>query len=215
MTDIPDQKYQWATDKSGRVKNTLETMLAVPNCPKTAVTFTIASALSPLSGKFARQGMVPVAAIEKAKKDQDFNMVFVHCLGHSYREDILAQARAENVCKCHGCQEPATKVAQVPTGSWFEDPPTVVESAGFLLCDNPQCDAKAKQDFMNTINKLQEFNQKCKEETDTQQCDNCTKVGTDMMRCSQCKVKFYCCRDCQKRAWSHHHRAECKPSALL
>lgn len=101
---------------------------------------------------------------------------------------------------------------QVPTGSWFEEPLTVVEAAGILLCENAACDAKAKEDFMATMQKMSQLNQEMRKETDTQQCNNCYKVGEKMLRCSRCKATFYCSKDCQKRAWVNHHKRECVPA---
>ena len=120
---------------------------------------------------------------------------------------MLAQARAKKTAICQGIcgQQPATKVVQVPIGGWFEDPPSVVDAAGFLLCDDFACDAKARQDFMESVDKFAKLNQVLLK----QQCDNCTKIGTDMLRCCRCKAKYYCAKDCQKRAWRDHRRDEC------
>jgi hypothetical protein len=40
-------------------------------------------------------------------------------------------------------------------------------------------------------------------------CAQCNKPG--VLRCTRCKVKFYCSSECQKTNWASHKR-ECKPS---
>lgn len=89
MTSIPDQKFRWASEPTGSFKAAMEALLSVANCPKVPVRYTVAGAHSPLAGFFECTGMVPVAAIERCKQDQSFNHAFLHCLAHSYREEML------------------------------------------------------------------------------------------------------------------------------
>lgn len=202
--DIPDQQFRWETDRSGKFQREMEALLSKPDCPKVAVNYVVGSSLSPLTNKFSRTGMVPTAAVERCKLDQEYNHKFCHCLAHSYRAAMLEQARADNACICYGCSGPATQVVQVPTGSWFEERPTVVEGAAILLCQQASCDAKAKQEFMMQMQGLTNVFEKSLKATDLKQCANCTKLGEDMLRCSRCKATYYCSKECQTRDWPRH-----------
>lgn len=41
-------------------------------------------------------------------------------------------------------------------------------------------------------------------------CSNCSHTGYGFSRCSRCKIKYYCSRDCQRRDWKWH-ALECQP----
>ena len=42
------------------------------------------------------------------------------------------------------------------------------------------------------------------------ECAYCKKGGSNMQRCSQCKLLYYCCKDHQIKDWREAHREECK-----
>jgi hypothetical protein len=42
-------------------------------------------------------------------------------------------------------------------------------------------------------------------------CDYCQKSGSDLQKCSGCKIAFYCSREHQKKAWGEH-KIQCSGS---
>mgnify|MGYP003691380387 CR=1 FL=1 len=38
----------------------------------------------------------------------------------------------------------------------------------------------------------------------TKSCNTCQSVNEDLLRCSKCKMVFYCNQQCQKEDWKFH-----------
>ena len=46
-------------------------------------------------------------------------------------------------------------------------------------------------------------------------CDFCGAHSTRLQACAACKAVSYCNRDCQRQAWTSHHRIECSPNSKI
>jgi len=42
-----------------------------------------------------------------------------------------------------------------------------------------------------------------------------TIISPELQICGDCKVLWYCSKECQKQAWKHHHKYECKSFAKI
>lgn len=42
--------------------------------------------------------------------------------------------------------------------------------------------------------------------TTTKQCENCSKINNDLLRCSRCKIVYYCDQECQRANWPEHKK---------
>eukprot|EP00985_Skeletonema_marinoi_P033100 scaffold40450_cov219-Skeletonema_marinoi.AAC.1 len=46
--------------------------------------------------------------------------------------------------------------------------------------------------------------------TTARSCGHCGKTSSSLLRCSQCKLVYYCSRSCQSLAWKNGHRQACR-----
>jgi hypothetical protein len=184
--------------------------------------------------RFESTRMLSTAAIDRAKVDQEFDIWLVHAIAYHYRDHgglkdhCLQQLKEQGLpvsstsdLMCYTCgTQPGTHTVHVPNSSWHVTPHTVVDPlAGFLLCNNPECDHKAKQGAMNVADQLQELWAKLQAANDIKQCLACKKMdltdsenenGPKLLRCSRCQNVWFCNKECQRLAWKKHKK-DCQP----
>jgi hypothetical protein len=212
----PDQEYCYESEKTGQFRRLVEQALSQPSCPKVPVTYGVANTSKencPLRD-YKRTRMVPKALVEKANYDKDFDQVLMHCIAHSYRDEMLSVAEqrikkdgGNFVCDSCGKNKP-THFVQVPTDCWHIEPYEIKDVAGIMLCDEKMCDVTAKQKFVSNMNELTKFVKTTIEDSGQAMCDCCNllKDRDDLNRCSRCKKVYYCDTKCQKLAWKRHKK---------
>lgn len=170
---------------------------------------------------YKRTRMVPKSLIVRANYDKDFSQVLLHCIAHSYRDEMMSVAEqhlekdgGNFVCDSCGKNKP-THFIQVPTDCWQIEPYETIDVAGILLCDENSCDVTAKQKFTSNMSKLTDVFKKLKDDAGKALCDCCTllKDRDDLNRCSRCKKVYYCDANCQKLAWKRHKKVCRAPSS--
>ena len=98
---------------------------------------------------FERNCNLPKAAVERAKKDSEFDHALSHSVALAYDDELLAAARANDVkCDC-GSDEPVTRIFHCPITKARPDRYAVVDMFARPCCSNDECLRKIKGDFMN------------------------------------------------------------------
>lgn len=84
----------------------------------------------------------------------------------------------------------------------------------FPVCDSNDCSHRASRRAnkyrMNTTAAVPEI-----ADTEMEMCNNCkvtkfVSVDGRMKRCSRCKAKLYCSKECQIQDWKNGHKHYCK-----
>lgn len=124
--------------------------------------------------------------------------------------------RSSSVCICIACQSrPAIRMVNtISLHSESPDGPTIVDHTPFPVCDSNDCSHRASrrahQYRMDTTAAVPEF-----ADTEMEMCNNCkitkhVSIDGRMKRCSRCKAKLYCSKECQRQDWKNGHKNYCK-----
>lgn len=167
--------------------------------------------------KFKRTKLVPSAAVERAKRDKDFNYKFAHAIALAYQREILTSGNYP----CSQCGKPATGLVQSPMTDYTGDL-MIQDIAVATVCDNRDCVIKARGESLDIYAQLGSFLDSLKAEgigvdipsieDPARICLGCGTIeGESKLRtCSRCKRAYFCNRECQSKAWKKHKK-DCRP----
>ena len=93
--------------------------------------------------------------------------------------------------------------------------PVIVDYTPYPICESSQCNFEASR-------RAHEFRRQASRQmpgglgaAEAEMCDNCQKVQKvhehgRMKRCSRCKAKLYCSKECQVDHWKKGHKLNCQ-----
>ena len=148
---------------------------------------------------------------------------------HKFHDEMVRWETAKSaiVWKCSPrdeCRRPATRFVRTP--GWYPAQPdrpgggrevhmVIFNPGSTPICDNPACEGAAHQStkmilksVSDTIQQEQGGEGTPLYDKKTRVCDYCKAEQSEqkkpMKSCSQCKVAYYCDRECQRKAWKGH-----------
>jgi len=169
--------------------------------------------------KFERTKLVPRAALERAKQDNDFNYKLCHGIALQYHQEMLQTANF--VCK--ECGKSVKMILQTPTIDLQCDPPMILDVMATPVCASKDCMIRAKNSIYNNMASMNELLNRVKERVGdagltvnnrptsefARICLYCGKTSRELRRCSRCQKVYFCDQVCQQKAWKKH-KEECK-----
>lgn len=99
----------------------------------------------------------------------------------------------------------------------------VFASSPYPICASSTCNSessrRAHEDRRVLSNEIPETAGMLRE-IESEMCDNCMKVQKviehgHLKRCSRCKAKLYCSRECQVSHWKSVHKYDCNPPSQI
>jgi hypothetical protein len=174
------------------------------------------------SQEFCLSGHIHSKRLETLRTTTNSALVveYLQCQGNEFNRHIMAAGPWQCSAR-EQCSRFATGTVLTPMSQLNEDPPSVFQCLPILKCDDPLCEIAAKKIVAQYIDDATKGCDEHALKNDIKKrtysgkgklCECCWALDCDktLMKCSRCKVVYYCSKDCQSRHWKEH-RARCLP----
>lgn len=158
---------------------------------------------------FNEQFSISRADFERRTADENQLSQLIRSVVHKMNPRMLRIASF----RCAHCRSPSVdgfinSISYSPD----EEPPTFVDCLAVPTCSS--CRVALRQTVTSLLLRGGGEVAAALRRTDTKICGCCGRTDMpDMLRCSRCRVTYYCSTKCQRKDWKVGHKQQCCPPA--